>query len=370
MQKKYFLFLSILLSGLQSPAQETFSFEFGGQSRNYIVYEPAAAPGQPMPVVLVLHAFTQTAQVIMQYSGFNAIAEEEGFLAVYPNGINFSWNVGFGMGGSTADDLGFLNALIDTLAGHYPLDPGRIYACGMSNGGFMSYRLACELSGRIAAIAGVAGTMTDATLGGCAPERPVPVMHIHGTADFVVPYGGSSGIAGVEESLAFWNGHNQCPGSAAYEALPDVVSEGSTVERYTWSPCEGGSEIELLKVANGGHTWPGSTGSGIGNTNRDIDASREIWNFFSRHRLAGPNGLQAPEATPFSPPYPNPFDSFILAGRPGAARILLLNGLGQLVRQGGPERHSLDTRGLPGGRYILKLVFENGESLSWAVIKI
>ncbi|MDV7395600.1 hypothetical protein RZS08_29700, partial [Arthrospira platensis SPKY1] len=120
--------------------------------------------------------------------------------------------------------------------------------CGMSNGGFMSHRLACELSDRIAAIAGVTGTMSSATFDDCSPGRPVPVLQIHGTADLIVNYNGAVGIKSVDETLAFWRAHNDCPPTALFEALPDIVNEGSTVERYTYGPCEEESEVMLLKV--------------------------------------------------------------------------------------------------------------------------
>ena len=369
--KKALLFL-FLIGALPGLAQQSFSFQFGGINRNYLLYVPSSPGTVPMPVVFVLHGFTQTAQGIMQYSGFNDIAEREGFIAVYPNGVNFSWNVGFG-GGSSADDLGFINALIDTLDQNYLIDLGRVYACGMSNGGFMSYRLACELSSRIAAIAGVTGTMTSGVYDGCSPERPVPVMHIHGTADLVVSYNGAIGIKSVGETIDFWRLHNGCPATATFEALPDIVNEGSTVERYTYSPCSEESEVMLLKIINGGHTWPGSTGSGIGNTNRDISASEEIWAFFSQHSLAVANSTTLQPSPGFSAlPYPNPFsDQINLNTSAGVQRLTLFNSDGRAVRQtqASSSQTSLYTSGLPTGLYMLRAVSQDGQSQSWKVVK-
>ena len=369
--KKALLFL-FLIGALPGLAQQSFSFQFGGINRNYLLYVPSSPGTVPMPVVFVLHGFTQTAQGIMQYSGFNDIAEREGFIAVYPNGVNFSWNVGFG-GGSSADDLGFINALIDTLDQNYLIDLGRVYACGMSNGGFMSYRLACELSSRIAAIAGVTGTMTSGVYDGCSPERPVPVMHIHGTADLVVSYNGAIGIKSVGETIDFWRLHNGCPATATFEALPDIVNEGSTVERYSYSPCSEESEVMLLKIINGGHTWPGSTGSGIGNTNRDISASEEIWAFFSQHSLAVANSTTLQPSPGFSAlPYPNPFsDQINLNTSAGVQRLTLFNSDGRAVRQtqASSSQTSLYTSGLPTGLYMLRAVSQDGQSQSWKVVK-
>jgi polyhydroxybutyrate depolymerase len=372
--KKALLLLSLAAS-LASTAQQSFSFQHEGLNRNYLLYVPAEPSAEPLPVVFVLHGFTQTAQGIMQYSGFNEIAEREGFIAVYPNGVNLAWNVGFG-GGSSADDVGFLNALIDTLSQNYPIDLERVYSCGMSNGGFMSYRLACELSARIAAIAGVTGTMSTTTFDDCSPDRPVPVLHIHGTADLIVNYNGAVGIKSVDETLAFWRAHNDCPPTAIFEALPDIVNEGSTVERYTYGPCEAESEVMLLKVINGGHTWPGSIGfSGLGNTNRDISGSEEIWDFFSRHRLGGPASASQMPPLPFSqPPFPNPFSEHIAleAGPAGIQHLALFSSTGAVLRQsnsGWEGMAILDAIGLPPGFYILQAISRDGRAQRWKVIK-
>jgi pimeloyl-ACP methyl ester carboxylesterase len=163
MKKVLFTLLILLLMLHTSLAQTNGSFLFDGINRSYIVYVPQERSGSaPFPLMIVLHGFTQTGQTIMNYSDFNTYAELYGFVAVYPNGVGNSWNVGVG-GGSTANDVGFLSALIDTLNQQIGIDLNRVYACGFSNGGFMSYRLACELSDRIAAIgnSGIGNTNQD-----------------------------------------------------------------------------------------------------------------------------------------------------------------------------------------------------------------
>jgi polyhydroxybutyrate depolymerase len=273
--------------------------------------------------VLVLHGFTQTAQGIMGYSGFNAIADEAGFLAVYPNGINTSWNVG--LAGAGANDVGFISALIDTLAAAYAIDNERIYACGMSNGGFMSYRLACELSDRIAAIASVTGSMTTATFNACQPQRPVPVLEIHGTNDLIVPYSGSNGVLPIPTVLSWWVLHNNCDPTPVVNPLPDLVNEGSTVEQWRYGPGSAGSVVEHLRVVGGGHTWPGANFSGVGNTNRDINASSEIWRFFNGFRLSG--SITNLEIPPHNAAdlllYPNPSLGEVRIRWPNAGEALL-----------------------------------------------
>lgn len=303
---KVLIFAALIIINSSVYPQITASFIHGGISRSYIVYTPESyVSGQSLPLLLCLHGLTQTGSGIMEFSDFNTIADTGNFIVAYPNGVGNAWNVGF-TGGSTADDEGFLDALIDTLHHQFNIDLKRIYSTGFSNGGFMSYRLACELSNRIAAIAPVAGTMTLNALSQCTPSRSVPVLHIHGTSDYVVLYNGGYGNASVQQTIDYWNDFNYCPANAIIVNLPDLIPEGSTVTRYTWSPCNDEVAVELLKVNNGGHTWPGSVGvTGVGITNRDISASSEIWNFvknFSLNEIYAVNNI-------FEKPvrlYPNP----------------------------------------------------------------
>ncbi len=299
------LFFALIFCG--SPkAQIPGSISFEGLSRTYTVYLPAAyTSGDHLPLLFSLHGLTQTGNTMMQFTGFNTYADQYNFIVVYPDGINNSWNVGFS-GGSTANDVGFLSALIDTLHAQYGIDLNRVYSTGFSNGGFMSYRLACELTGQIAAIASVAGTMTDGAWGSCQPSRDMPVMHIHGTNDFVVFYNGGFGNKSVAQVLDLWQGFGNCPSNAFIVNLPDLVAEGSTVQTHTWAPCDESVEVVHYKVINGGHTWPGSVGvTGAGNTNRDISASDEIWKFVSRFSLNLPTAVHDALPAKFTC-HPNP----------------------------------------------------------------
>lgn len=279
------LLLSVIISG-DSDLQINGNFIFDGINRSWIVFLPVDFNSEEtMPLMIVLHGHTQDAQEIMEFSDFNTIADTGKFVVVYPEGIGNAWNVGF-PDGSDANDVGFLSALIDTLHQQYNIDLNRVYSTGLSNGGFMSYRLACELGNRIAAIAPVSGTMTEGSFNSCSPRRQVPVLHIHGSDDVVVSYAGGLGKKSVEEVLLLWIKNNNCPPVPVIENLPDLVAEGSTVQRFKWASAEKCSEVILLKVINGGHTWPGSIGvTGVGNTNRDIVASSEIWNFVKRFSL-------------------------------------------------------------------------------------
>ncbi|HPI09028.1 MAG TPA: PHB depolymerase family esterase, partial [Saprospiraceae bacterium] len=175
------------------PAQTTLTgtIQSGGLTREYRLYKPAVYNGSTaVPLVINMHGYSSNNLEQEFYGDFRGIADTANFLIVHPNGTLDNqgqrfWNA-FGTG-SNVDDVGFISDLIDTLSAAYNIDPQRIYATGMSNGGFMSYSLACELNERIAAIASVTGSMAPIKLASCNPQRPVPVMEIHGTADGVVP---------------------------------------------------------------------------------------------------------------------------------------------------------------------------------------
>jgi polyhydroxybutyrate depolymerase len=308
------LLLFLLLVATTLDAQDSRTFSHDGLNRSYILYQPSSYAGQSdLPLVFVLHGFTQTAQSIMNYSGFNAVADTAGFIVAYPSGISAAWNTNAGFpGGSTADDVGFLLALTDSLAQELSIDMDRVYVCGMSAGGFMSYRMACEAGDRIAAVASVTGTISPAAFQDCHPQRAVPIMQIHGTSDIIVPFNGSQANIPVPTLIDFWVAANNCPDTPEVTALPDIVQEGSTVDRIVYAPCTSDSEVHLLRVNNGGHTWPGAlANSGLGNTNQDILASVEIWQFFVRHTLNQTSSVSSLKQ-PGIRLYPNPASDYIL----------------------------------------------------------
>jgi polyhydroxybutyrate depolymerase len=282
-----FALLSLIQAG---GAQQTLSIRIGSTDRSYTLYTPKSyAPGKKLPLVYVLHGFTQTAADISRYSAFNPLADSFGFFAVYPSGISNGWNTNSGFpGGSTADDVGFIRILTDSLIARYGIDADRVYSCGFSAGGFMSHRIACELSDRIAAIASVAGTMSDAAFKACNPGRAVPVLHIHGTSDLVVAYNGGLSNISADKLMQFWVNKAACNQTPMKINIPDRVQEGSTAQWQRYGPCNQSLEMAHIAVNSGGHTWPGSSNSGVGTTNMDFSASADIWQFFSRFSLRGP----------------------------------------------------------------------------------
>jgi len=256
--------------------------------RKYIVYIPAIYDGStPVPLMFNFHGYTGNAGSYMSRVRMQEIADTAGCILCYPYGSLFygktHWNVGAWTNGSTADDLGFTEAMIDTLAAEFNINLHRVYSCGYSNGGYFSYELACKLSHRIAAIGSVGGKMSIETYNSCNPEHPTPVVVIHGTKDNTVSYYGTApGSKTIREVNTYWINHNNADTSAIVENIPDInTSDGSTVEYYSYQNGDNCTTVDLYKVIGGGHDWPGAWG------NKDIDASLIIWNFVSRYDING-----------------------------------------------------------------------------------
>ena len=275
-------------------AQQTIngSIIHDGIQRDYILYIPAIYDGgTEVPLVFNFHGFGSNANEQMLYGDFRAIADSEGFLLVHPEGTFFNgnqhWNVGGFTVGSTVDDVGFTEALIEELAGLYTINLDRVYATGMSNGGYMSFLLACQLSEKIAAVASVTGSMTPETFDACNPQHPTPILQIHGTNDEVVPYNGASWSRSIEDVMDYWVNYNNCDEPPSTVVFPDIdPTDGSTVEHIVYQNGDNNVTTEHMKVLGGRHTWPGSAYNFPG-TNQDISASMEIWEFFSRFDING-----------------------------------------------------------------------------------
>ena len=253
-----------------------------GLNRAYRLYVP---PGldltTPRPLVFNFHGYTSNAFQQQGYTNFDQVARNNDFLVCYPEGLLNSWNVGWAFG-TQSDDVAFIDDLIDSLAVNYNIDLTRVYSCGMSNGGFFSYELACELPDRIAAIASVTGSMVTSHLNTCDPGRAIPVMQIHGTADPTVLYGGNFLGVGIEQLVSTWVELNGCTTPADTSIIENTnTSDQTTAIRIDYTSCDDEAEVAFYKIENGGHTWPDATVQ-IGVTNRDFNASEEIWRFFER----------------------------------------------------------------------------------------
>lgn len=294
------LALSLITADPLAPGDNVREIEFNGVQRKYTVHVPPQFDShKPIPVVLIYHGALTNRDMMSAFTGLNKKADAAGFLAVYPNGngngkLTFVWNAG-GLRDKALnqkyDDVAFTSRLLDELATLANLDPKRVYATGLSNGGMMCYRLAAELSDRIAAIAPVSGTMA---IPEAKPGRPVPVLHFHGTDDKLVPFEGADSRArlvipfkSVDETMRIWAKIDGCPESPVVEQLPDKADDGTTVERRTWGPGTDGAEVILYLVAGGGHTWPGRERPVrlLGKSTKDISANDLIWEFFEKHPM-------------------------------------------------------------------------------------
>jgi len=334
-----------------------------GIDRDFMLYIPSGydPSADQFPIVFNFHGFTSNAAQQKQYSRMDAIAEANNFIVCYPEGIENAWNVGWDFG-SNEDDIGFTQAMISTIAMDYNIDRQRIYACGMSNGGFFSYRLACELSNTFAAVASVTGSFTDEMLANCSPTRNVPVMEVHGTDDLIVPYNGLAGTAiPIEDVIDFWVTENICTMTPDTTAIPNTNNfDGCTSEMIEYLNCEDESEVVFVKITGGGHTWPGGAFP-LPGTSRDYDGSQLVWDFFNRHRL--PAVLSNDEVnTSTLSIFPNPVkDYFQIKGNEELEKILLYDINGKLVQTSQKELVNISM--LNSGLYMAMILTDKQTSL-------
>ena len=270
-------------------AQETLkeSIVHDDLVRDYIVHIPGSYDNKvPIPLVLCFHGYGGTASGI-SYTNFNDVSDTANFIVVYPQGTLLKrkshWNVGGWTLDSKIDDVSFISSLLDSLFERYNINQSRIYSTGMSNGGYMSFLLACQLSDRIAAIASVTGSMTPQTYNLCNPQRPIPVLQIHGTNDQKVPYKGNRKWSlSINKVLEYWINQNNCDITPFEMSFPDInKSDESNIHRLSWLNGDNSVITDHIIVSGGGHDWFGVWG------NMDIDSTAEIWKFFSQYDING-----------------------------------------------------------------------------------
>lgn len=266
------------------------SFIHDGLERFYLIYKPQSLNEEDAPVLFALHGYGSSAVIHKSYTGYEQISEENKFIVIYPQGyklesllVNSSshWNVGAWTIASQIDDVGFIDTIIDLVVNKEQVDETRIYSSGMSNGGFMSYHLACNLSRKIAAIASVTGSMSKETLADCAPSHPTAILQIHGLQDLVVPYSGFDdlGMEPIDDVLAYWANLNSC-NPERLVAVVDYFNEKGSIDFINYESCMNSVDVRLIRIPSMDHTWPGFN-------NFNISASEEIWNFLSQFDLNG-----------------------------------------------------------------------------------
>lgn len=279
-----------------TPGDHWRKLTIGKLTRGAAVHVPPNYDSKvPTPVVLALHGVAMSGPIMAAFSGLNETSDQKGFVVVYPNGTGtgpvLTWNAGAFVKGvaSQADDVDFIRKLLDDVATVVNVDQNRVYACGMSNGAMMCYRLASELSDRIAAIAPVAGTMA---VGNREPDRPVSVIHFHGTRDTLVPFEIDGikkmpwlRVKSVDDSIQSWVKTDGCNGMPAVSDLLSKEGDDMKVTRERYGPGVDGSEVILVTIAGGGHTWPGQVPPVdlLGKSAMNISANDLIWTFFEKH---------------------------------------------------------------------------------------
>jgi polyhydroxybutyrate depolymerase len=277
----------------------------GDLERRYEYHRPVKIETtKALPVLIAFHGGGGNPQSMRRLSGLNAKSDEAGFIVVYPYGTGRLENQFLTFNGGNCcgyamenqiDDVGFVRALLDDLAAVTQIDPRCVYATGLSNGGIISYRVAAELADRIAAIAPVGGPLMMESI---HPSRAVPVMHFHGTGDENAPFqggygkgfsgkGGVTDFKSVEFTLNQWIEANGCQKTPTIEPLPDKAEDGMKCTRKTWGGGRDGSEVVLIEIENGGHTWPGMEPpvAMLGQSTKDISANDLMWEFFQKHAL-------------------------------------------------------------------------------------
>jgi polyhydroxybutyrate depolymerase len=290
------------VTGPARPGTSARALLSGGLERCYLLHVPPGHDAaRPAAVVFSLHGFASNAQPQEGLTGWSRLADRQGFVVVYPEGTSFPlrWNASPVFGSGDVDDVQFVKDVVTDLSRFLAVDPARVYVNGMSNGGFMSHRLACEAADTVAAIGMVAAGAADLP-GGCAPTRPVPVIAFNGTDDPLVSYEGRV----MERSMPEWllalaelsPGHTELPGVRTWvvdwavrngcAAPPQAVPALGDASGVRYVGCENDAEVVLYTIDGGGHTWPGGKPLPfVGKTSTDVDATATMWAFFEAHPL-------------------------------------------------------------------------------------
>lgn len=288
--------------GQDFPEIVNATFEYQGNQRVYSLHIPDSFDGtQAAPLVVFLHGGNGNAQSAQNFTNFNEISEENGFLMLYPQAWfesqsnSFVWADGRGLAPDNLgiDDVGFVNSLINQLETEYNINDNKIYLCGFSNGSFLTQEIAFQDNSQFAAIGTIGGTMNQDLYNNGNPNRAIPMIYIFGTDDPLVPYDGGfvsentnfDPVVGVETAVDFWVNNNNCQTTLPTVEVPNINdNDSSTVSIFEFTDGNQNSKIKFYRVNGGGHTWPGVPlpNQNLGNVNMDMEASKEIWEFFNQ----------------------------------------------------------------------------------------
>jgi len=297
MRKLFIVFITFFLLG-GTKDQTTIKkdvINFDGRKREYYISLPQNM-SKPIPLIINFHGFSSNAIEQQEFSQMDNYAHMNGVGVIYPEGVNKSWNVGLKVEQfmNEENDIGFVDALIDTVTSKYNIDSNRIYVCGFSNGGEFSYELMCGLSNKIAAFGSVGGNFTINEERSCNVKREIPLIHIHGTKDKLAKYNGyDKYYLSTIESVNFWAKHNQLDELIVKNIKDTHKKDRTTVEKYTFYKNNSDTKVIHLKVVNGGHVWLGSPAFDMlywkllfGKNNREINSSKELIDFFLEYKLS------------------------------------------------------------------------------------
>ena len=372
--KKYLLIAFLFSTTVVFPQTGvTYSktFTIGGVSRSFTYYVPAIYDGTtPVPLIINVHGWTGSSSKQESYADFRKIADTANFIVIHPQALGSppSWATNDTYG-PTATDKVYIMACMDTIEAHYNINTDREYSTGFSQGGLTTYDMACFYSDRFAAIASVAGGLSNTHANICAPHHPIPVMEVHGTQDRLATYTGSGVSLAIDSVIKFWvhfNGCNPIPVTA--DTLPDIsTTDSCKVVHFVYTGGAQGSTVELYKVLNGDHQWPSEVTTtnvyGLGNRNMDFTASKEIWRFFSQYskmvgieeQVANSGGVVI---------YPNPSTGIfhIEFKNNQNATITVVNVLGETVleKKISGSTETLDLNAAPAGVYFYQVANQSG----------
>ncbi len=361
--KANLLYILVLGFCFQAAAQwSDQSFMFGGLEREYKLYVPLSYDSnRPASLIVTLHGMGDDRNNFSQV-GFDRAAETSNYIVVVPQAISdkyagTTWNAQAGLLGyypnKDVDDIGFINAIIDTVESQYAINSGNVFLCGFSMGGFMAQRMACEANSKFSAIASVAGTLGN-NLSSCHPGRSIPIAHFHGTKDFTVGYYANGFGLKVDSLIHLWMVNNNCDTVAVKNILPHGSEDTIIVEHYLY---QGDDNVELYKVNGGGHVWFEKPPYSISYVN-------EIMKFFGKYEKV--SGIAKYEKIQTLKIYPNPTDNFIAIDVPQLmhnAQLKLYDLSGRLIYENQVSEKqvnlSLKEFNLNSGTYVISLADNN-----------
>ena len=292
----FVLIIVVLSLGFVVQADE-ISLEHDGYDRTYQLHIPDTFT-ENAPLLIALHGGGSNSDEMMRWTGFNDLADEIGFVVAYPDAIENFWNNGSDLQSRTAvreniDDVGFIMRVIDDITESIAIDRERVYVTGFSNGGMMTFRLACEVADELTGIASVAANMPSPYAESCTPNAPIPTLIISGTDDPLLPYDGGDRylddqflgrVISVNDMVQLWAQNNACTTFPEFMILPDTTDDDTRIHRLSYTNCADNSAVILYSIVGGGHTWSGTsafTPAYLGQVSDDISATQVIWDFFS-----------------------------------------------------------------------------------------